>query len=134
MTKPAAWRRLCAAIDRALSEGVATPDHILYICPLTTSPATEPEEVPADAPPDPGVSAESGDGEGVLVAVLDSGLLPGANAEHAWLEGVVGEMENPVGGYPPRILPRAGHGTFVAGVARTMAPRPACGWPERSSK
>lgn len=114
---------LCAAIDRALSEGVATPDHILYICPLTTSPATEPEEVPADAPPDPGVSAESGDGEGVLVAVLDSGLLPGANAEHAWLEGVVGEMENPVGGYPPRILPRAGHGTFVAGVARTMAPK-----------
>jgi len=113
----------CAHIDRTLGEGVATPDHILYVCPTTSCPATEPEQVAADAPPDPGVSAEPGDGEGVLVAVLDSGLLPGADTEHAWLEGVKGEKENPIGGYPPRILPYASHGTFVAGVARTMAPK-----------
>jgi subtilisin family serine protease len=72
--------------------------------------------------PDPGVSAEPRDGEGVLVAVLDSGLLPGAVEEHSWLEGIDGQLENPIGGYPPRILPYAGHGTFVAGVARAMAP------------
>ncbi len=113
----------CAHLDRALGEGVATPDHILYVCPATTScPATEPEEVPGDALPDPGVSAEPRDGEGVMVLIPDSGLLPGADAEHTWLEGVTGEMENPIGGYPPRILPYAGHGTFAAGVARAMAP------------
>ena len=113
----------CADIDRALGEGLATPDHILYTCIGTACPATEPEEVPADTPPYPDVSAERDDGEGVLVAVLDSGLLPGADAEHWWLEDVDGDLENPIGGYPPRILPYAAHGTFVAGVARTMAPK-----------
>jgi len=113
----------CSDVDRVHGEGVTTPDHILYVCPRTYCPATEPEEVPVGAGPDPAVSTETRDGDGVLVAVLDSGLLPGAPAEHTWLDGVEGERENPIGGHPPRILPYAGHGTFVAGVARTMAPR-----------
>jgi subtilisin family serine protease len=112
----------CAHIDRVHGEGVATPDHILYVCAGSACPATEPE-VPAGAVPDPGVSAEASAGDGVLVAVLDSGLLPGAPEEHTWLAGVEGEKENPIGGHPPRILPYASHGTFVAGVARTMAPK-----------
>lgn len=113
----------CAYIDRTLGEGLATPDHILYACTNMACPATEPEVVAGDAAPEPGMSAEPSDGESILVAVLDSGMLPGADAEHAWLAGVGGELENPIGGYPPRILPYAGHGTFVAGVARAMAPK-----------
>jgi subtilisin family serine protease len=112
----------CAHIDRVHGEGVATPDHILYVCTTSSCPATEPEEVQLDAAPDPAVSTETRDGDGVLVAVLDGGLLPGATEEHTWLAGVRGVKENPIGGHPPRILPYAGHGTFVAGVARTMAP------------
>jgi subtilisin family serine protease len=114
----------CVHLDRTLGEGVATPDHVLYVCRTSsTCPATEPEEVEAGAKPHPAVSDERDDGEGVLVAVLDSGLLPDVAAEHAWLGGVDGDLENPIGGYPPRILPYAGHGTFVAGVVRTMAPK-----------
>jgi subtilisin family serine protease len=108
---------VCAAVARELGREVATPDHVLYICI-----AAEPEEVPADAQPYPAVSAGLGDGDGVLVTIVDSGLLPGAAAEHRWLAGVAGEQDNPVGGHPPRVLPYAGHGAFVAGVLRTVAP------------
>jgi len=108
----------CELADKRFGPGVVTPDHVLCL-----GLAAEPEEVSPGISPDPGVSTEPGAGKGVAVAVLDSGWLPEASTLHHWLAGVDGEPEDPSGGDPPRILPYAGHGTFVAGVVRAMAPQ-----------
>jgi subtilisin family serine protease len=57
----------------------------------------------------------------VFIYVADTGLLHSAH-KHPWLAGVQGE-EDPPGGAPVSPIVRyTGHGTFVAGVARCMAP------------
>jgi hypothetical protein len=109
-------------IDERLGVGVATPNHILSICPVAPCPATEPGAVPGDAPPDPGTCP--GGGEGILVYVPDTGLLADA-AAHPWLAGARGELDplpSPDSAGQVLIPLYAGHGTFVAGVLRCMAP------------
>jgi len=124
--------------DPELGPGVATPDHILYVCP-EICPATEPIEVPTgtvDPVPAPGLNAHDCpcrgvprpecDGHGVFLSIVDTGLLTNADAGHAWLTGVQGAVEDPYtvdNNGNTIIVPYAGHGTFVAGVARCMAPK-----------
>ena len=113
--------RLLDKIDARLGVGVATPDHILSVSPVWACPATEPGAVPAGALPDPGPCAASG--SGAFIYVADTGLLEGADAAHSWLAGVTGAVDplQDQGGVT-KIPDYAGHGTFIAGVARCMAP------------
>ena len=109
-------------IDERCGVGVATPNHVLSICPVAPCPASEPGAVPGDAPPDPGTGP--GGGEGILVYVPDTGLLADA-AAHPWLAGVNGELDplSPPDSAGQVLIPLyTGHGTFVAGVLRCMAP------------
>jgi hypothetical protein len=108
------------AIDSRVGAGAATPNHLLSVSPVHLCPATEPDVVPADAAPLPSVGPAAG--SGVSVYVVDTGLLADA-AEHSWLAGVTGEEEKlPEAGDTVEIPPYAGHGTFIAGVARCVAP------------
>jgi Subtilase family len=110
------------AIDRELGPGIATPNHVFSITPVYPCPATEPTHVPPDIPPDPGIC--DGSGAGVFIYVPDTGLLEHA-AVHPWLAGVTGqpdELPPPDSSGVVMIPEYTGHGTFVAGVARCMAP------------
>ena len=110
------------AIDSRLGVGVATPNHVLSVCPVHSCPATEPAEVGPGALPDPGVG--DGGGQGVYIYIPDTGLLDSAH-DHPWLAGVTGEPDSlrPADSAGTVTIPEyAGHGTFVAGVARCMAP------------
>src|SRR5258708_10458077 len=104
-------------IDDRLGVGVATPNHVLSVCPGYMCPATEPEPVSQGASPGPGI-CPGREGDGVFIYVIDTGLLDDAHT-HPWLAGVTGEPD--VFAYP-NIPAYTGHGTFVAGVARCMAP------------
>lgn len=109
-------------LDAALGAGVATPDHVLHVCPLpiqvtTWCMATEP--VPGGASEFAAAPVDDlADGSRSLVAVVDTGArLDVIEAAGGLLAGVTGEPEaDTVGHY-------TGHGTFIAGVVRTYAPR-----------
>jgi hypothetical protein len=114
-------------IDRQLGRGIATPDHVLTVAPGAGSlcPATEPQQTYDDAEPYPSVRRDNG-GASVLIYLADTGLLDGADKAHGWLAGLQAADIDPLppmlpGGVQP-IPEYTGHGTFVAGVMRAMAP------------
>jgi subtilisin family serine protease len=134
----------CEAIDEEFGEGIVTPNHVLTVAPSGPCPATEPQEVYDQIEPYPGICTENS-GEGVLVYIGDTGLLEDHADEHPWLAEDVRRGRDPDGNIqpwetellpdppadpgppvqpagPPRIPPYTGHGTFVAGVVRCMAP------------
>lgn len=113
-------------IDAQLGKGIATPNHLLTAAG-EVSPCTPVEvmEVEHGIEPFPAVCGET-DGRGVLIYIADTGLLADASSTHAWLNGVEGALDplqpQDTNGIQPTISPYAGHGTFVAGVVRCMAP------------
>ena len=127
-TTPTLVPDLVGRLDEALGRGVAKPEHKVYVCPIAC-PATEPGEVPSGTTePVPPPSSDAGnDGDGVSVSIVDTGLIPNSATGHPWLAGVRGRMENPYAftdnDGETVIAPYAGHGTFVAGVLRCMAPK-----------
>lgn len=111
------------AVHDRLGPGVASLDYLISITPNINCPATEPDYEPADAFPLPPVSRSTCcTGEGIRVAVVDTGLIPDAPTMHPWLHGVTGDADLEVA--EGTLIERyGGHGTFIASVIRAMAPR-----------
>jgi Subtilase family len=114
----------CRFVDERLGVGVATPDHVLHLVPTGSyCPATEPEPVHVPTRPYPEPPRSALVGAGVRIAVLDSGLVDAANTgPHDWMNGVMGDLEDPFLPGTNELSSYASHGLFSAGVARTMAP------------
>jgi subtilisin family serine protease len=55
------------------------------------------------------------------VVVIDTGLDPESPGRHPWMTGVSGDPDPAIGAGV--LGPYAGHGTFIAGVVRSLAPR-----------
>jgi len=108
-------------IHAAHGPRIAALDHVVTTAggSPTACPATEPQEV-YDPKPYPPVCPGKG-GDGVRIYVADTGIVKDTVAKSPWLTGVDGD-DDPFIAADGTILHYGGHGTFVAGVIRSMAP------------
>ncbi|MDR7253627.1 subtilisin family serine protease [Nocardioides sp. BE266] len=110
--------------EAGLERGKATPDHWVHVSPGggggTTCPAVEPQETGLKEPWPPGGPQEETKCR-VNVVVVDTGWHPPAATDPRtpWMAGITGDDEL---NDPAHLRPYAGHGTFIAGVVRRMAP------------
>lgn len=107
---------------QGLRRGAASPDHWVHVAPGgpgTLCPAVEPEETGLKEPwpPEAPQSKRSCD---VSVVVVDTGWNPpsATDPRTPWMHDITGDDE--LNG--PDLRPYAGHGTFIAGVVRCLAP------------
>jgi len=104
---------------------VAQPDHVLYVTATGAyCPATEPEE-PRTAGPLPGQERDTSVGNGVKVSVVDTGIWMPATTSNdtSWLAGVTpADAKDEEYVDQLAIHEYAGHGTFVAGIIKCLAP------------
>ncbi len=114
--------RLLDEIDAVLSPGIATLNHVVTASNGSPCgcPATEPQEV-YDPTPYPPLCPGNG-GDGVRIWVADTGFVTSTVSSCTWLDGVTGDPDPSVDSSSGTILTYGGHGTFVAGVIRAMAP------------
>jgi subtilisin family serine protease len=111
-----------AELDDRVGAGIVRPEAVLHCCGHGC-PAREPE-VPSgtsDPYPAPDRSASADAGRGVLISLVDSGLIPSAATDHWWMQGVDGDVEATLD-TDGNIQFYGGHGTFGAGCARVTAP------------
>lgn len=114
-------RAALADLDRVLGVGVGFPDHVVHVTGWGggACPATEPMPTTSKRHPIRDYHDDC-TGAGVVVSLVDTGFDPLVAKNTEWLDGVDGEAET----YDVDHLgPYAGHGTFAAGVVRTMAPK-----------
>jgi hypothetical protein len=122
-TEPPDVLRLLGLIDAELGPGIAAPDHVLTAAQIMNPcSATEPQQVYPTAGPYPAVCRDGG--ARVRIFQADTGLVAGAAQTFPWLAGVYGDPDPRAANGPgSTIQPYGGHGTFVAGVLRCMAPQ-----------
>jgi subtilisin family serine protease len=109
--------------ERGLRHGLASPDHWVHVSPGgpggSMCPAIEPQETGLKEPWPP-LAPQDKTACDVSVVVVDTGWNPpsASDPRTPWMHDIDGDDE--LNG--PDLRPYAGHGTFIAGVVRCMAP------------